>query len=110
LRGFTTAAARKFHLKESGAAELVKKIDEQVASGKASRANRRSSGRPSGLNEEAVAAIEGMSEKDETASYREAAEKLDLPAKIMHIYAAKNMDYRSLDTTHDYGPPTKTNA
>ena len=99
VRGSATATAKKFNLKGSGAAALVKKIDEQVASGKASRVNRRSSGRPSGFNEEMEAAIEGVFEEDETATYREAAEKLDLPAKTLHNYATKNMDYRCLGTT-----------
>ena len=99
VRGSATATAKKFNLKGSGAAALVKKIDEQVASGKASRVNRRSSGRPSGFNEEMEAAIEGVFEEDETATYREAAEKLDLPAMTLHNYATKNMDYRCLGTT-----------
>jgi hypothetical protein len=43
VRGSATATAREL-LKESGAAVIVSKIGEQVASGKASRANRRSSG------------------------------------------------------------------
>jgi hypothetical protein len=87
VRGSATATARKFNFKGTGAAELVKLIDEQVASGKASRVSRCSSERPSSFNEGMEAAIEEVFEEDETATHREAAERLDLPTKTLHRYA-----------------------
>jgi hypothetical protein len=57
VRGSATATETKFNLKENGDASIVKKIDEQMASVKASCANRCSSGRPFGLNDDLEAAI-----------------------------------------------------
>ena len=50
-RGAASATAREFKLGGRGAAARVKRYDKQIEAGNASRANRRSSGRPSDFNE-----------------------------------------------------------
>ena len=82
----------------SGAAAAVKKYDKQIEAGTASRKNRRSSGRPSDFNEDLEEAIDREFEKDETATYREVADRLNLPPTTLYEHATKKMDYRSLGT------------
>ena len=65
----------------------------------ASRANRRSTGRPKEFNEEIEAEINDAWAEDDTKTYREVAKELGIPRSTLHDYATKDMDFRCLGTT-----------
>ena len=94
-RGAASATAREFKLGGRGAAARVKRYDKQIEAGNASRANRRSSGRPSDFNEDLEEEIDGEFETDKTATYREVADRLNLPQTTLHSHATKKMDYNN---------------
>ena len=99
IRGAAAAVARKHGLNPTSGPGRVKKWDAEIRDGVASRANRRSSGRPKGLSPEVKQNIEDVFREDDTQTYREAAEKLGLPASTLHDYATKDLDYRCLNQT-----------
>ena len=99
IRGAAAAVARKHGLNPTSGPGRVKKWDAEIRDGVASRAKRRSSGRPKGLSPEVKQNIEDVFREDDTQTYREAAEKLGLPASTLHDYATKDLDYRCLNQT-----------
>jgi transposase-like protein len=92
-RGAASAVARKHGLGTNGPTQ-VKKWDVEIRDGIASRANRRSSGRPKGLTPEVKQNIEDVFREEDTQTYREAAEKLGVPKSTLHDYATIDLDYR----------------
>jgi len=96
-RGAAAAVARKHGLGPKNGPSQVKKWDAEIRDGVASRANRRSSGRPKGLSSEVNQIIEDIFDEDDTQTYREAAEKLGLPKTTLYRYATKDLDYRCLN-------------
>jgi len=99
VRGAASATARAFKLNLSKGHTLVKKYDSEIREGIASRANRRSKGRPKLFNAEMEEEINHAWDEDDTITYREVAKDLMIPRSSLHRYATKDMDYRMLGTT-----------
>ena len=66
IRGAAAAVARKHGLNPTSGPGRVKKWDAEIRDGVASRANRRSSGRPKGLSPEVKQNIEDVFREDDT--------------------------------------------
>lgn len=103
VRGAASETAKKFKLKGSGAASRVKKYDDEIRLGIASRKQRRNSKENSGRRTSFDACVEldideAFEEKD-TATYREVAAQLGMPKSTLHRYATKELDYRCLGHT-----------
>ena len=88
-RGAAAATARKFNLGSTSGARMVKKYDREIRDGVASRANRRSSGRPKQFNSELEAEIIGAWEKDDTRTYREVGEDLGIPRSTLYTWVVQ---------------------
>ena len=91
--------ARKHGLGPTNGPKEVKKWDAEIRDGVASRTNRRSFGRLKGLTPEVKQNIEEVFREEDTQTYREAAQKLGLPASTLHDCATKDLDYRCLNET-----------
>jgi len=99
VRGAASATSRYFSLNATRGPKDVKKYDREIRDGVASRANRRSTGRPKEFNEEIEAEINDAWAEDDTKTYREVAKELGIPRSTLHDYATKDMDFRCLGTT-----------
>ena len=84
VRGAASATARKFNLTSTSGAAKVIKYDREIRDGVASRANRRSTGRPKEFNEEIEAEINDAWAEDDTKTYRDVAKDLGLPLSTLH--------------------------
>ena len=93
--GAATSTAREFGLGSNGCTR-VKKYDQQIAAGTASR---KFKGRISRFNSDLEGDIEEAFADDDTQTYREVCEKLGLPKTTLYRYATEVMDYRCLDQT-----------
>jgi len=99
VRGAASATARHFNLHKTSGARMVKKYDNEIRDGCASRANRKSTGRPKQFNADIEAEIIDAWDDDDTRTYREVAKEIALPRSTLHRYATKDMDFRCLGTT-----------
>ena len=91
VRGAASATARKFNLNAFSGPSDVKKYDREIRDGVASRANRRSTGRPKQFNADIEAEIidaPGATD-DDTRSYREVAKDLGLPLSTLHRWVVQ---------------------
>ncbi len=68
---------------------MVKKYDRQIRDGVASRVNRRSTGRPKQFNAEIEAEIIDAWADDDTRTYREVANDLELPLSTLHRWVVQ---------------------
>jgi transposase len=89
VRGAAAATARKFNLGSTSGARMVKKYDREVRDGVASRANRRSTGRPKKFNADIEAEIIDAWADDDTRTYREVAKDLGLPLSTLHRWVVQ---------------------
>ena len=89
VRGAASATARKFNLNASKGHSLVKKYDREIRDGVASRANRRSTGRPKQFNADIEAEIIDAWADDDTRTYREVAKDLGLPLSTLHRWVVQ---------------------
>jgi len=78
-RGAAAAVARKHGLGPKNGPSQVKKWDAEIRDGVASRANRRSSGRPKGLSSEVNQIIEDIFDEDDTKPTAKPPKNLDCP-------------------------------
>ena len=67
----------------------VKKYDREIRDGVASRANRRSTGRPKQFNADIEAEIIDAWADDDTRTYREVAKDLGLPLSTLHRWVVQ---------------------
>jgi hypothetical protein len=89
VRGAASATARKFNLNASSGPSDVKKYDREIRDGVASRANRRSTGRPKQFNADIEAEIIDAWADDDTRTYREVAEDLGIPRYTLYTWVAQ---------------------
>jgi len=89
VRGAAAATARDFKLEKTHGSAYVKKNDRQIRDGVASRANRRSTGRPKQFNADIEAKIIDAWADDDTRSYREVAKDLGLPLSTLHRWVVQ---------------------
>jgi len=76
-------------LEKTHGSAYVKKYDRQIRDGVASRANRRSTGRPKQFNADIEAKIIDAWADDDTRSYREVAKDLGLPLSTLHRWVVQ---------------------
>ena len=67
----------------------VKKYDREIRDGVASRANRRSTGRPKQFNADIEAEIIDAWADDDTRTYREVAEYLGIPRSTLYTWVVQ---------------------
>ena len=91
VRGAAAAKARKFSLSNpsSSGGSLVKKYDQEIRDGVASRVNRRSTGRPKHFSLDIEAKINDAWADDDTRTYREVAKDLELPMSTLHRWVVQ---------------------
>ena len=89
VRGAASATARKFNLPKSAGPGYVKKYDREIRDGVASRANRRSTGRPKKLNADMEAKIIDAWADDDTRTYREVGEDLGIPRSTLYTWVVQ---------------------
>ena len=89
VRGAAAATARKFNLTSTSGAAKVIKYDREICDGVASRANRRSTGRPKQFNADIEAEIIDAWADDDTRTYREVAKDLGLPLSTLHRWVVQ---------------------
>ena len=89
VRGAAAATARHFKLEKTHGSAYVKKYDRQIRDGVASRANRRSTGRPKQFNADIEAEIIDAWADDDTRTYREVAKDLGLPLSTLHRWVVQ---------------------
>ena len=89
VRGAASATARKFNLTATRGPADVKKYDREIRDGVASRANRRSTGRPKQFNADIEAKIIDAWADDDTRTYREVAKDLGLPLSTLHRWVVQ---------------------
>ena len=89
VRGAASATARKFNFTATRGPGDVKKYDREIRDGVASRANRRSTGRPKQFNADIEAKIIDAWADDDTRSYREVAKDLGLPLSTLHRWVVQ---------------------
>jgi hypothetical protein len=87
--GAASATARKFDLNKMSGAYYVKKYDREIREGIASRANRRSTGRPKKINADMEAKIIDAWADDDTRTYREVAEDLGIPRSTLYTWVVQ---------------------